>query len=168
MQIDSATVRQLRDLLLARAGLAQHRDAVRELDPTSPEVRALIQRVGSICEVLYLVMIADGESAPDELNSIRGAIEMLTAGALSDAAVDSMLSDYAEAVAQGGPQESLMRAAARVSADREDAEAALALAAAVAMADDSIARTEESVLIELSESLGISRQRAAVILDTAR
>jgi tellurite resistance protein len=170
MQIDSATVRHLRDKLLASAGLrGQRRDGQRNrLDETSPEVRALVARVSSICEVLYLVMVADGESDSDELRSIRGAIATLTAGGLSDPAVESMLQRYEQSVAEQGQQERLMRLAAELSADREDAEAALVLAAAIAVADDSIAGAEESVLIELSELLGISSQRAAVILDTSR
>jgi tellurite resistance protein len=169
MQVDSPTVRKLRDMLLARAGVqSQPVDGAMQLDETSPEVQALVDRVSAICEVLYLVMVADGDSDAFEIRTIRGAIVALTAGGLSDATVDSMLQRYEASVAQRGQQERLDHVAAQLSADREDAEAAVALAAAVAMADDSIAHAEESVLMELCDSLGISSQRAAVILETSR
>lgn len=153
-------------MLLERAGLAADEGQV-AFDETSPEVRALMDRVAPICEALYLVMVADGESDAGEIKSIRGALVTLTAGGLSSRAVDSMLGGFEAAVAEQGWQERLMQVAGKLSADREDAEATLALAAAVAMADGSVASAEETLLVELSEWLGISRKRAAVILDTA-
>lgn len=167
MQIESRTIRRLRDMLLERAGLldASRADSPVSLDETSLEVAALIERVSPMCEALYLVMMADGESHANERESIRGVIATLTGG-LSSQTIESMLSGYARAVAEEGRPERLLRVAGQLSADREDAETALALAAAVALADDSIAAAEESLLVELSESLGISSRRAAVILDT--
>ena len=73
MQIDSPTVRRLRDMLLARAqlGLAQDDHAPKLVHAeTSPEVQALIERVAPICEALYLVMIADGTMAQELPTSI--------------------------------------------------------------------------------------------------
>jgi tellurite resistance protein len=67
-----------------------------------------------------------------------------------------------------GRAERLTHVAAQLSSDREDAEAALVLAAAVAMADGSVAGAEERLLTELCGSLGISSARAAVVLDTPR
>jgi len=170
MQIDTPTVRRLRNMLLERAGLQAGHDSDRDrhaLDEKSPEVQALMERVAPMCETLYLVMMADGESHASEIESIRGAIRTLTAGGLPPQAIESMLRRYAAAAADQGPQQRLMQVASQLSADREDAEAALALAAAVAMADDSLASAEEGVLIELSEWLGISRRRAEVILEAS-
>ena len=167
MQVDSATIRRLRDLLLDRAGLLETLRGAElgTLDETSPEVVALIERVSPMCEALYLVMMADGESHASERASIRGAIATLTGG-LASGTIDSMLERFAQAMADQGRPERLLQVTAKLSADREDAEAALALAAAVAMADGSVARAEESLLVELSESLGISSRRAPIILDT--
>ena len=101
MQIDSSTVRRLRNMLLERAGLQSARDgggdgvARLALDETAPEVQALIQRIAPMCEVLYLVMIADGESDANEVEAIRGAIATLTAGGLRPQAIESMLRGYA-------------------------------------------------------------------------
>lgn len=170
MQIDSPTVRRLRDMLLERAQLEleyrgdQTRLAQAE---TSPEVQALVERVAPICEALYLVMIADGQSDERESQSIRGAIDTLTANGLSRETVDSMLDRFARDALAQGRSERLLRVTASLSADREDAEAALALAAAVAMADGEVAKTEDLLLVELAESLGISSGRAAIILDTS-
>lgn len=167
MNIDSPTIRRLRDMLLARAKLpgTVGDDSHGALDETSPEVAALIERVSPICEALYLMMMADGQLHANERETIRGVISALTGG-LSSQTVDSMLARYAVAVAKEGQPERLLRVTAMLSADREDAETALALAAAVAVADGSVATAEESLLLELSESLGISCKRAAVILDT--
>jgi tellurite resistance protein len=171
MQIDSPTVQRLRDMLHARAGLqARHASARSRLarDEASPEVQALIERVAPICEALYLAMVADDEQDADEIESIRGAIATLTDGALSSETIASMLRRYAADAAEQGREERLTQVAARLSADREDAEATLALAAAVAVADGSVAGTEERLLSELCQRLGISGSRAAVILDTSR
>jgi tellurite resistance protein len=170
MQIDSPTVRRLRDMLLERAGLSARQVADHARPPLaddSPEVQALMTRVGPICEALYLVMTTDGDSDARELDAIRGALVTLTAGAITQHAIESMLGRYAAAAAQQGPQERLIQVASKLSADREDAEAALALAAAVAVADGAVASSEEGMLVDLSEWLGISRARAAVILDTS-
>ena len=51
MQIDSPTIRRLRNMLLERAGLASKGGRL-ALDETSPEVQALIERVAPICEAL--------------------------------------------------------------------------------------------------------------------
>ena len=171
MQIDSPTVQRLGKMLLERAGLAGEfgRESDRlALDESSPEVRALIGRVTPICEVLYLVMIADDDADASELNSIRGAIETLTAGGLSQRVAQSMLDRYEKSAAEQGRPERLAQVAAQLSGDRDDAEAALALAAAIAVADGSVAAAEENVLVNLSELLGISSKRSAVILDTSR
>ena len=79
-----------------------------------------------------------------------------------------MLRGYAEAASEQGREERLAHVAARLSGDREDAEATLVLAAAVAVADGAVVITEERLLTELCGWLGISSSRAAVILDTSR
>jgi tellurite resistance protein len=171
MQIDSPTIQRLRDMLQARAGLPACEDGSRgriARDEASPEVRALVERVSPMCEVLYLTMVADDESGADEIESIRGAIALLTDGALSSETIESMLRHYAAAALEQGRAERLKHVAAQLSADREDAEAALVLAAAVAVADGSVAGAEERLLTELCGSLGISGARAAVVLDTSR
>ena len=93
---------------------------------------------------------------------------MLTDGALSSATIESMLLRYAASASEQGRAERLARVAAELSGDREDAEATLMLAAAVAVADGSVAGTEKRLVTELCASLGISSARAAVILDTSR
>jgi tellurite resistance protein len=163
MQIDSPTVQRLRDLLHDRAGL---RADARVRDEASPEVQALLERVAPMCEALYLTMVADGRSEEHEIESIRGAIVTLTAGALSTDTIESLLQRYATAAVEQGREERLTLVAAQLSADREDAEATLMLAAAVAVADGSVADPEERLLTELCSWLGISSSRAAVILDT--
>jgi tellurite resistance protein len=156
-------------MLIERAGLrgamAADGDPATLAEPT-PEVRALMKRIEPMCEVLYLVMVADDETDANETDSIRGAIATLTSGGLSEQRVDSMLRRYAAASEVQGRQERLMQVATQLSADGEDAETALALAAAVAIADGTVASAEEKLLTQFSEWLGISSRRAAVVLDT--
>ena len=171
MQIDSPTIQRLREMLQRRAGLRADDDATRgrlARDGASPEVRALIERVAPMCEVLYLTMVADDESGVEEIESIRGAIATLTDGALSSATIESMLVRYAASASEHGRAARLTHVAAQLSGDREDAEATLMLAAAVAVSDGSVAGTEQRLVTELCASLGISSARAAVILDTSR
>lgn len=171
MQIDSPTIQRLREMLQRRAGLGAGDDASRgRLAPgeASPEIRALVERVAPMCEVLYLTMVADDESGVEEIESIRGAIATLTDGALSSETIASMLLRYAASAAEEGRAERLTHVAAQVSGDREDAEATLMLAAAVAVSDGAVAGTEQRLVAELCASLGISPARAAVILDTSR
>ena len=116
------------------------------LDESSPEVQALLARIAPICEVLYLTMVADDDAEAEELESIRGAIVTLTAGALSADTIDAMLRRYASAAAEQGRDERLAQVAAQLSADREDAEATLVLAAAVAVSDGLVEGPEEHLL----------------------
>lgn len=164
MQIDTRTIRRLRDMLLERAGIPSREAERRALDESSPEVRALVERVAPMGEALYLMMIADGTSAREELDSLHGALDTLTADTLSAATLDAMMQSYAEGVGRDGPAERLARVSAQLCADPEDAEATLALAAAVALADGRVARDESTMLESLAEWLGISPGRAEKIL----
>ena len=166
MQIDSPTIRRLRDMLLKEAGLPPHGNGEVRFDAEAPETQALVLRVSPMCEVLYLVMTADGESDARELQTIRGAIRSLTGDGLPSETIGSMLAQFSRAAVAQGREQRLMQVATQLSADREDAEAALALAAAVSVADDLVDPSEESLIVELGEWLGISPRRAAVILDT--
>ena len=164
MQIDTQTIRRLRDLLLERAGIGLSEAQRRPLDESSLEMLALVARVAPMGEALYLMMMADGESKPFEIASLRGAIETLTASTLSASTLDGMLETYASNTRREGTEARLMRVGAELCADPEDAEMTLALAAAVALADGAVAIDETTMLDALSEWLGISPSRAQRVL----
>lgn len=162
MKIDSEAIRRLGIQLRERGedGGETPEDA-----ESTPEQNAIIGRVGPMCEVLYLTMSADGECDASERETIRGAVGALTADQLSAQLIDRMLDRFEASARSFGRTERLISVAGQLAADREDAEAALALAAAVAVADGTVAASEREILGELAEWLGISDGRAAVILD---
>ena len=165
MQLDTETIKKLRDALLARSGLDGPHGATRRLDENSPEMRALIARVEPMGEALYLMMVIDGKNEPEERQSLRRAIQMLTADGLSALTLDALFDGYEERVRAEGADSRMTQVGARVCADKEDAEATLMLAAAIALADGSVSLAESALLEGLSEWLGFSTRQAQTILD---
>lgn len=171
MLLDSEALTRLRDELLQRGGrqsLAPEPGPGGRVHASAAEVHAVMQRVAPLCEVLYLLMVADGQSDTDELDLLRGAIRALTDGALRSSFIDALLSRFEAALLAHGRQQRLEQVAAQLSADREDAEAAFTLAAVMTIADRSSSLVERATLDELRELLGISPQRAQVLLGAAR
>jgi len=164
LQLDTRTIRELAVRLHERAGERGQDRSSRALDPASPEIQALVRRVAPMGEALYLMMIADGESSPSELSSLREAIQTLTAGMLSDDALDGMLDVYATSVESEGVDARLMRVGAQLAADPEDAEMTVALCAALALADGSVENDETTTFVTLTEWLGLSPARVEKLL----
>ena len=130
----------------------------------SADVLAVVQRVSPICEVLYLLLLADDAEDARELEVLRGAVRALTDGALRTAEIENMLALYATMLERHSRQERLERVTAQLALDRSDAEAAFTLAAAMVIADETPDERERAVLKELRELLGIPHARAQVLL----
>jgi tellurite resistance protein len=180
MRLDSESLAELRDQLRlkgsraslvppghsssvppppARASEAPHRP------PLTPDALAVVQRVSPMCEVLYLLLMADGHSDARELELLRGAVRALTDGALRSGEIDDMLALYAAMLERQSRQDRLEQITAQLSLDRSDAEATFMLAAAMVIADETPDEREKSMLRELCELLGIARARAQILLD---
>ena len=171
MLLDSDALTRLRDELLQRGGRKSLAPELGEsvlARGSAAEVQAIMQRVAPLCEVLYLLMVADGESDADEQDLLRGAIRALTDGALRTSAIDALLRRFEGALLAHGREQRLAQVAAQLTADREDAEAAFMLAAVMTIADRSSSLVERAMLAELRELLGISPQRAQLLLGAAR
>jgi len=165
------------ELLLDPATLAQLRHALRErgqpsLPPPPPEpgsappapasaddVHAAAARVAPICELLFLMMSADGHCDDTERELLRGAMRALTDGQLRSAVIEAMLAEFERALVEQGRAARVMHVTAQLSGDRADAEAAFALAAAIALADDVADPREVALLNEVGELLGLSEAR---------
>lgn len=156
MKLRTRTIERLRDALIESG---QRSDAV--LSPayatlarkgllTSAE-RMAVGRVEPIAEVLYLVMAADGELSALESDAVRGAIRGLSGNILNDGIIEVMLESFSLRLEMEGQRARASSLAELLSHPRER-EAAFALAAAVALADDKL-MTEESSLIELFAQL---------------
>ncbi len=155
---------QLRDELRNRG---KHRTVVPASVPTeapSVDVIAIVQRVAPICEVLYLLMVADDRTDARELDVMRGAIRVLTENALRSSVITGMLERFEVNANQYGREARLAQVTGQLSADRQDAEAAYTLAAVMAIADESSDEEERAWLEELRQMLGIKPARAAELL----
>ena len=119
---------------------------------------------GPLCEVMYLMMAADGRIAGAERDVIRGAMRELDARVRS-VHVEAMLSDAAAALEAEGRDARLQHLGATLGEDPTRAEAAFQLAAAVAAADDVLAPEEKTLLRDLGGVLGIPAARARQLFD---
>jgi tellurite resistance protein len=169
MRLDSATLARLRDELRSRgARVSLPPPSGAPASPASVDVLAIMERVAPICEVLHLLMAADHESDAREQEVLRGTVRALTDGMLKTTVIDAMLARFEAALDAHGRENRLAQVTAQLSADRQDAEAALVLASAMAIADESPDERERAMLEELREQLGISPARArALIGETA-
>lgn len=160
LHINSATIRRLRDALLEEGGLTSGPAA----DISCPMRDAARARVAPFAETMYLVMLADGECAPQEMASVRGAIRMLTQGLLADSDLDDMLLRCDTAAQERGAGALLRALGSKLCAQRSDRETAFTLAAAVALADDTVTDEETAFMDEVAEWFGVSLRRAAELL----
>ncbi len=170
MNIETATILRLRDALLqsgrrpsmvlspayatlARGGLL------------SPEESAALERVDPLAETMFLMMAADNRITEQERDAVRGAIRGITDNLLRSGTIQVMLENYEQRLKEQGRDARLQEIAEQISEDPHEAEGAFALAAAVALADDEVADTENDFINQLAEWLGITRERADRILD---
>jgi len=164
--LDSASLIELRDQLRqrgARASLVPGPNPA-PAGPLSADALAVVQRVSPMCEVLYLLLLADGHADARELEVLRGAVRALTDGALRTSEIENMLALYAARLECHSRHERLEQVTAQLALDRSDAEATFTLAAAMVIADEVPDERERAVLKELRELLGVPRARAQVLL----
>ncbi|HKO49330.1 MAG TPA: TerB family tellurite resistance protein [Polyangiaceae bacterium] len=170
MKIQTATIERLRDALLqsgrrpSMVTSSAYETLTREGLLTPEEVGA-INRVGPLAETMFLMMAADGTLAEAERDAVRGAIRGLTDGLLRSGTINVMLETYGQRLADSDRDARLHEVAEELAEDPIEAEAAFALAAAVALADDEVSDEENAFINQLAEWFGISEPRAAEILD---
>ncbi len=131
----------------------------------SAEEIAALNRVDPLAETMFLMMAADGTLAEVERDAVRGAIRGLTDNLLRSGTINVMLESYGKRLAESGRDARLHEIAEEIAEDPNEAEAAFALAAAVALADDEVTDAENAFINQLAEWFGISPERATEILD---
>ena len=99
------------------------------------------------------------------MDAIRGAVRGLTEGLLQEGTIKVMLEGCELRLGQEGRESRLDSVTATLRRDREDAEGAFALAAAIAMADHEVASEENDLVLDLGKRLGIEGVRAQAILE---
>jgi tellurite resistance protein len=170
MKIETATIRRLRDALLKSGRrpsivLSSAYEILARRGLLSPEETAALERLDPLAETMFLMMAADGRVAEEEQDVVRGAVRGLSGDAIHSGTLKVMLENYEKRLGEEGRDERLREIAEQLSADSGEAEAAFALAAAVALADDQVADEENELINQLAEWLGIAAERADQILD---
>ena len=170
MKIQTVTIERLRDALLqsgrrpSMVASSAFETLTRE-GLLSPEEVSSIQRVEPLAETMFLMMAADGKLAEAERDAVRGAIRGLTDNLLRTGTINVMLETYQRRLSASGRDARLHEIADEIAEDPQEAEAAFALAAAIALADDEVTDEENSFINQLADWFGISEQRATQILD---
>jgi tellurite resistance protein len=122
------------------------------------------RRFEALFEAMYLMMVADGQVAESEREVLRGAVRSLTLNTVRSVHIDKLLEHCDERAAEG-PSARIRALAPTLSEDPALAEAAFSLASAVAFADNSIDDSENELINELAEALGIETERAEELLN---
>jgi tellurite resistance protein len=169
MKLETATLRRLRDALLqsGRRDSGVFTDAYAILaraDLLSDIERRALARVDPMAETMFLMMAADEQTLAAEKDAIRGAIRELTDDALQDGTIDVLLERYGESLAKHGREARLKEIALSLTDIPDDAETAFTLAAAVALADEHVAREERAFVEQLAQWFAITPERTAAIL----
>jgi len=170
MKIRTATIERLRDALLQSGRrpsmvVSSAYETLTREGLLAPEEVGSINRVGPLAETMFLMMAADGRLAEVERDAVRGAIRGLTDDLLRTGTINVMLEGYQKRLQDSGRDARLHEIAEELAEDPKEAEAAFALAAAVALADDDVSDEENTFISQLAEWFGISSERAEEILD---
>lgn len=164
MNIDTATIQRLRDALLESGRPQPDEPTTDQAEAGSTREQAALRRFTPFAETMYLMMMVDGDQNTSELDSIRGAMRILTNDFLGDDALDDIFRRCGLNVARFGVNQCLRDIGARLSADRLDRETAFTLAAAVALADRQLLKQESSLMRSIAEWYGISGKRSLQLL----
>ena len=164
VNIGTRTIQGLRDALLRSGQLEPQESTNDQVEAGSTREQAALRRFTPFAETMYLMMMIDGDEHTSELDSIRGAMRILTNESLGDDVLDDIFLLCGRKVAEFGVNQCLRDIGARLSADRLDRETAFTLAAAVALADRQLLEQESGLMLSIAEWYGISGKRAVQLL----
>lgn len=162
--VPNKTLKRIRDHLLAVGRQKQETSTPIDGHPLEGDdvAKSLFD---AVAETMFLMIASDLKIEEAERDAFRGAFRELTAGLLSTAFVEESAARFEAALKADGQAKRLDAVAATLKTSIESSEAAFVLAAAVAFADDEIADSENEVLNDLAERLGIDEKRAGELLD---
>ena len=118
-----------------------------------------------MCEIMYLMMAADGRVLNVERKVLRGALDVLSRGQVRTAHMEAMIDASSRRVAEYGAEKCLAMSIEALAGDAIRAETTLLLAAAVAAADGTVTQEEEDLLDEIARRLEMSEGRAGTLLE---
>ncbi len=151
---------RLRDRGRARPSLVLHQAA-----PDVLQAKEFVEEFGAICELMYLVMLADRKIRNVEREVLRGALEIISSDRIRTAHMDAMLDASARAIARHGADACFERTVAELQDDPVKAETSLVLAAVVASADGSVTPDKAALLRRLAQALGLEDARVAALIE---
>lgn len=122
----------------------------------SPKVEALV-------EAMFLAASADGELAGEEMLQFSATLGALTDKQFSPDAVAKMVETLAAKVGAEGRQARLSAVAQRLP-EPKTRETALILAAAIVASDGKVELSENDLLADLAEALGVAPERATELV----
>jgi tellurite resistance protein len=120
-------------------------------DLGSPKVEALV-------EAMFLAATADGEFAPEEGLQFTATIGALTDKKLEGAAVAALVARLSDLLKAEGRQRRLESIAARLPVGK-GRETAIILAAAITASDGEVQGSENDLVADLAEALGVDPGR---------
>jgi tellurite resistance protein len=170
MQIKTATIARLRDALLQSGRrpsivISPAYETLARSGLLGPEEVAAVDRIDPMAETMYLMMTVDGAVSDEEKDAIRGAIRGLSNNIIRTGTINVMFETFNKKLAEHGRDARLHEIAEALSDNPHEAEGAFSLAAAVALADDSVHESENEFINQLAEWFGISEERADHLLD---
>jgi tellurite resistance protein len=165
LNLQTETIARLRDRLKERGErpslFATDLSALKQTDVPAD----VLLRFDAICEAMYLMAKADGKLDPAESDTLRGAIRELSDGNVRSVHIQKMMEGAEQRLAKEGLEARIKAVAQKLEGDEGTAEAAFALAAAVAFADNEIADEENDMLNSFADALGIDADKANALLD---
>lgn len=168
MRIETGTIRRLCDALLTEGRRPSLMDATAPISAVEAASDAdqaeALGRIDALGETLFLMVAADGSLQSAERDALVGAIREVTEGLVRRSAIEGLLVRYQERLDQEGRDARLSDIAAALVDDPTQAEAAFAMAAAVALADDRVDARELGLIHEVAQRFEIAPERAEHIL----
>jgi tellurite resistance protein len=130
----------------------------------SVEEAAVLDRFRPFAELFMLVAMADGQIDRNEHAVILGAFRSLTGGRVRGQSLEHLERELREKLAEEDPLDRLEIVCAALARDRREAELALTLASAVAVADSRVHPTEKTLLLTLAKWLRLPAESVSALL----
>lgn len=166
-RLPSAKLEDLRDRLRDR-GRGHKSMLLPSTAPSVIEAVEFVEEYADICQVAYLMMVADRRVLNVEREVLRGALDIVSGGRVRTAHMDAMLDASARHVAKHGKESLLTRAVESLRVDPVKAETTVVIAAVVAVADEDLKPEEEELLAHLARDLAIDESHATRLLEELR
>jgi tellurite resistance protein len=165
IQLQDKTLKRIRDELLeVGQPPSVHFMKVADVeDPFAGDPDAK-RRFEALFEVMYLMVMADNNVADVEREVLRGAVRGLTEHSVRTHHIEKLFEKCAE-LSKQGVNVRLKAVAPIIKEDPALVDAAFSLAAALAFADNEIQDSENELINDLADVLGLDTERADELLN---